>query len=99
MTTYEKEDHGDSYSFDAQRGKYDDRVVAFGLAIMAIEQSPVLAAEFNARRSMLPSAADLHLDSTRTVEIRPTPLPKTIERLISKNVKMPWNPMQGELPR
>lgn len=91
MSTFEAEDCGDFWSFEAQKGAHDDRVMALGLALAGAEQTPLLNMELNRNTRKIPTATDLHLASS-SADV-PTPvLPKKIEEMISMKHTMPWNP-------
>lgn len=99
MSTYEAVESTMGYKFNAQTGQHDDRVMAFGLAIQGIDQTPKLVTELNrAQRRRLPSARDLHLSSSGPDE-RPAPvIPEQIAKKMNLNITMPWSCFDSGLP-
>lgn len=96
LSTFEQKQESDFFVFNAQKGRHDDRVMAFGLALAGIEQTPVLLVELNRNNGRMPSARDLHL-SGAAPDIPATPLPKAIEAMINIHHQIPWNPISGEM--
>jgi hypothetical protein len=96
MSTFEQKMTDGIYAeFGAQRGRHDDRVMAFGLGVMAIEQSPVLLSELSRARGSMPTASDLHLAATADVR-QPMPIPKQLQEKITLKHSIPWNSFQDE---
>lgn len=93
MSTFEQKNDGDILVFGAQKGRHDDLVLAFGLALMGIDQTPSLSTELNRSQSRVPSARELHLAGT--MDVAPTPLPKQLETFLTVKQDLPWNPIQG----
>jgi hypothetical protein len=93
MSTFEQTDEGDYFTFRAAKGRHDDRVMAFGLAIMGIDQTPTLVTEFM-RGRQFPSAVDLHLASGAP---QATPLPAKIQEMINVRHTIPWNPIGNDI--
>lgn len=87
------EDGGQYVVFGAQKGRHDDRVMAFGMALMGIEQTPILLTERNRNAARVPTAQELHLAPALS---DPSPLPKRIEELIAVKHNIPWNPINSE---
>lgn len=93
MSTFKQD--GDNYS-TAKKGQHDDRVFAMGLCCIGIRQAPrFLMSMHDARRSRVPSAVDLGLNSN------PSPLIKVrgatdeiVELLTRHNSAIPTNPMR-----
>lgn len=96
LSTFEQKQESDFFVFNAQKGRHDDRVMAFGLALAGIEQTPVLLVELNRKSGRMPSARDLHL-SGAAPDIPATPLPKAIEAMINIHHQIPWNPISSDL--
>lgn len=97
LSTFEQKREDEVYIvFGAQKNRMDDRVMAFGLAIMGIEQTPILLMEINRNQSRLPSARELHLATS--LPDNPAPLPKKIEEMITVKHTIPWNPLQELVP-
>lgn len=93
MSTYEQKEGVEGYSFNAQKGRRDDRVMAFGLAIQGLDQTPVLVTELTRSRRRIPSARELHLASNGMDE-RPAPvIPQQIQDQMHITHEMSWNPM------
>lgn len=96
MSTFEAEDNGDYWSFEAQKGQHDDRVMAFGLALAGVEQTPILNMELNRAARRIPTAGELHLAASAAD--MPTPiLPKKIQEMIAIKADMPWNCFGNEI--
>lgn len=100
MSTYERKENTylEGFTFNAQKGRYDDRVMAFGLCIMGIEQTPILALELSKNRHRIPSARDLHLASNVMEAPTETPLPKKIAEMVAIKHTGSWNPFHSEAP-
>ena len=92
MSLFEQKAEEDYWHFQAQKGHHDDRVMAFGLAIMGIMQTPILSAELQKVGSRIPTARELHL-ATTMADLPPTPLPKQLEAFIKVDKSIPWNPI------
>ena len=93
MSTFEQKETSYGFEFNAQKGRHDDRVMAYGLAIMGVDQTPILTTELQRAARRLPTARDLHLASNTMDIPRATDLPKQIENLINIKHHIPWNPM------
>jgi hypothetical protein len=100
MSTFERKENTylDGFTFNAQKGRYDDRVMAFGLCVMAIEQTPILMVELSKNRHRIPSARDLHLASSAADGPANTVLPKKIAELVAIKYQGSWNPFNSEMP-
>jgi len=96
MSTFEQRNEGDYFSFGAQKGRHDDRVMSLGLAVMGIDQTPTLVTELNRAQRKLPNARDLHLASSGA-DIAPTAIPKQIQDLITVRHSIPWNPLSESM--
>lgn len=92
MSTFE---HTSEDEFRAQRGRRDDRVMAMGLAIMGVLETPKLAHILLETLSKVPSAYDLGIAAQPSERQE---LPQQIAELIvqKSHVTYPWNPMRGE---
>lgn len=88
LSTFEQKQESDFFVFNAQKGRHDDRVMAFGLALAGIEQTPTLMVEF-ARKSRIPSARELGLSAAIP---DPTPIPQKLQELITVKAMTNWNP-------
>jgi hypothetical protein len=99
MSTFERKDstYLEGYEFHAQKGRHDDRVMAYGLCIMGIEQTPILMLELDKARRRMPSTRDLHLASSVMDAPSEPALPKKIAELVAIKHTMPWNPFGNEL--
>ena len=95
MSTFEQKETSYGFEFNAQKGRHDDRVMAFGLALMGLDQTPVLVQELQRSARRLPTAKDLHLAS---VAPEPPPLPQKIADLVAIKHDTRWNPFGSELP-
>jgi hypothetical protein len=89
-TTFEQK--GDD-QWEAQRGRHDDRVITFGLCLMAISQSPKLSSMLVRAQSTLPTARQLGLSAAPAAASEPTPIPKQIQELVATKYSSPWNPI------
>jgi hypothetical protein len=96
MSTFEAEDCGDFWSFEAQKGSHDDRVMAFGLALSGVEQTPQLNMELNRQARKIPTTTELHLAAS-AADVPTPPLPKKIQELITIQHAMPWNPFGSDI--
>ena len=85
---FEKKEQANFIKFAAQAGRKDDTVIAFGLALTGIEQTPKLLVELN-RKSKLPSARELGLASG---PVESMPIPKKLQDLITVKAIGSWNP-------
>jgi Terminase RNaseH-like domain len=91
MSTFEAKDEGDYWSFEAQKGRHDDRVMAFGLALAGVEQTPILNLEMNRSGSKMPSTSDLHL-AMSAADMQAPPLPKQLQEIIAvQQSAIHWN--------
>lgn len=85
MSTFEATEMDGYWDFGAASGEHDDRVMAFGLALAGVEQTPQLNMELK-RTSKVPTTSELHLAAS-AADI-PTPqLPQKIQEMIA--IKMP----------
>jgi hypothetical protein len=87
-TTFESK--GDD-QWMAQKGRHDDRVITFGLCLMAVQQSPKLSSVLMKAQSSLPTAKQLGLSAAPAVEA--TAIPKQIAEMVSLKYSSPWNPL------
>lgn len=91
MSTFEASESDGIWSFEAQKGREDARVLAFGLAMAGVEQTPVLSRELGKAKRM-PSAMDLHLASGMA-DMPVSRIPKQIADLLANNKQVAsWNP-------
>jgi hypothetical protein len=87
----------------AKKHQHDDRVVAAGLACIAIRQAPkYLMMIEKARRDRIPTAVDLGLSHSPSFEAKEQNLrnradDETIEKAFGKNnaIEFPWNAIRG----
>jgi hypothetical protein len=89
LSTFEQKDMGEYYAFAAQKGRHDDRVIALGLAIMGIDQTPMLVTELQRTARRIPSAREMHLASN-TAPVQ-TELPKAIKEMQAMKTAGPWS--------
>lgn len=92
LSTFEQT--GDD-EYQAQKGRNDDRVMAFGLCLMGIDQTPRLLQELSRGLGRLPTARELGLATMDNPEPHGAIPAKILERL---NIvqRIPWNPISEE---
>ncbi len=89
---------GGNPRFSAAGAANDDRVMAMGLALRAVRQSPKLFAELTTKRhDELPSAVDLGLnDSPQVLDRKAKAVPEAIRMYFDEiDVNVPVNPIRG----
>lgn len=93
MTTFEQKNEDE---FGPQRGRLADLVMAYGLAIMGIMQTPILASAMMESVNRVPSSYDLGISA---VEPRQLPIPAQIMAHLEKRggTSYPWNPIADEM--
>ena len=94
MTTFEQKSEDE---FGPQRGRLADLVMAYGLAIMGVMQTPKLAAAMMEGLSNMPSAYDLGISA---IDPRRSALPPQIAAHLAARKgerQYPWNPLADEL--
>jgi hypothetical protein len=91
LSTFEQQDDGSEFmKFGAQKGRHDDRVMALGLALMGVAQTPQLALEIDRARGPIPSAREMHLSSA--VAVAPVvELPKAIKEMQTMKAAGSWS--------
>lgn len=93
MSTFEQKSEDE---FGPQRGRLADRVMAFGLAIMGVMQTPRLASALLESVNAMPSAFDLGIAAMQPERLQ---IPQAIAERLEKRSQfsMPWNPLQEDL--